>query len=145
MNQGLKNLSQWLKANKLSLNVKKTELIIFYPKNTKLDYGVEFKLNARRLTPINTVKYLGTLLDEHLLWTKQVNWVNSKLNQTTGILSKLRYNTSLPILKIIYHSLFGSHLQYGAQLWGQENCANRNNIQKLQNRALRKITFRKTP
>ena len=50
---------------------------------------------------------------------------------------------SLPILKIIYHSLFGSHIQYGAQLWGQENCVNRNNIPKLQNQALRKITFKK--
>ena len=145
MHQDLKNLSQWLKVNKFSLNVKKTELIKFHSTNTKLDYGIKFKRNERRLTPISTVKYLGILLDEHLLWTKQVSWVNSKLNQTAGILSKLRYNTSLPILKIIYHSLFGSHLQYGAQLWGQENCANRNNIQKLQNRALRKITFRKTP
>ena len=73
MNQDLKNLSQWLKANKLSLNVKKTELIIFHPKKTKLDYGVNFKLNGNRLNPISTVKYLGILLDEHLLWTKQVN------------------------------------------------------------------------
>ena len=105
MNQDLKNLSQWLKANKLSLNVKKTELIISHPKNTKLDYSVKFKLNSKTLNPISTVKYLGILLDEHLLWTKQVNWVNSKLNQTIGILSKLRYNTSLPILKIVYHSL----------------------------------------
>ena len=45
MNQDLKNLSQWLKANKLSLNVKKTELIILHPKNTKLDYGIKFKFN----------------------------------------------------------------------------------------------------
>ena len=29
LNQDLKSLSKWLKANKLSLNVKKTELIIF--------------------------------------------------------------------------------------------------------------------
>ena len=29
MNQDLKDLSQWLKASKLSLNVKKTDLIIF--------------------------------------------------------------------------------------------------------------------
>ena len=35
MNQDLKNLSQWLKARKLSLNVKKTELIIFHPKTLK--------------------------------------------------------------------------------------------------------------
>ena len=92
---------------------------------------------------ISAAKYLGIFLDEHLLWTKQVNWVNSKLNQTTGTLSKLWYNTSLPVLKIIYHSLFRSYLQYGTLLCGQENCANRNNIQKLQNRALRKITFKK--
>ena len=141
MNHNLKNFLQWLKANKLSLNVKKTELIIFHPEKTKVDYSVKFKLNGKRLNPISTVKYLGVLLDEHLLWTKQVNWVNSKLNQTIGILSKLRYSTTLPILKIFYHSLFGSHLQYGAQLWVQGNCVNRNNIQKLQNQALRKITF----
>ena len=138
MNQDLKNLSQWLKANKLSLNVKKTELIIFHPKKTKLDYSVKFKLNDKILNPISTVKHFGILLAEHLLWIKQVNWVKSKLNQTKGI---LRYNMSLPILKIVYHSLFGSHLQYGAQLWGKGNCVNRNNIQKLQNRALRKIIF----
>ena len=83
------------------------------------------------------------LLDKHLLWTKQINWVNSKLNQTIGILSELWYNTSLPILKIVSHSLFGSHLHYGTQLWEQGNCVNCNNIQKLHNRALRKIRFKK--
>ena len=76
LNQDLKSLSQWLKANKFSLNVKKTELIIFHPKNTKLDYGIKFKLNGRRLTPISAAKYLRILLDEHLFWTKQINWVN---------------------------------------------------------------------
>ena len=121
MNQDLKNLSQWLEADKLSFNVKKTELIIFHPKKTKLDYSVKFKLNGKILNPISTVKYFGILLDEHLLLTKQVNWVKSKLNQTNRI---LRYNMSLPILKIVYHSLFGSHLQYGAQLWGKGNCVN---------------------
>ena len=142
MNQDFKDLLQWLKANKLSLNAKKTELIIFHPKNTKLYYSVKFKLSGRRLISISTVKYLGILLDEHLLWTKQVSWVNSKLNQTTGILSKLSYSASLPILKIVYHSLFGSHLQYDTQLWRQGNCVNQNHIQDLQNRARRKITFK---
>ena len=67
MNQDLKNLSQWLKANKFYLNVKKSELMIFHPKNTKLDYSVKVELNERRLIPISTVKYLGILLDELLL------------------------------------------------------------------------------
>ena len=50
MNQDLKNLSQWLKANKLSLNVKKTELLTFHHKNTKLDYSVKFKLSGKELS-----------------------------------------------------------------------------------------------
>ena len=86
MNQDLKNLSQWLKANKLSLNVKKTELIIFHLKNTKLEHSVKFKLTGKRFNLISIVKYLGIFLDEHLLWTKQVNLVNSKLNQINGVL-----------------------------------------------------------
>ena len=59
MNHDLKNLMQQLKTNKLSLNIKKTELIIFHPKNTKLDYSVKFKLSDKRPNPISTVKYLG--------------------------------------------------------------------------------------
>ena len=56
-----------VKENKVSLNVKKIELIIFHPKNTKLEYDVKFKLHGRRLTPVSTVKYLGILLDEYLV------------------------------------------------------------------------------
>ena len=133
MNQHLKNLSQWLKA----------KLIIFNPKSTKLDYGIKLKLSGRRLTPISTVKYLTILLDEHLSWTKQVNCINSKLNQTIGTLSKLRDSTSLHISKNVYHSLFASHLQYGIHFWGQGSCVNQNNIQNLQNQALRKVIFKK--
>ena len=139
MNQDLKNLLQWLKANKLSLNVEKTELIIFHPKPAKLDYIVKFKLSGKRLNPISTVKYFRILLDKHLLWTNQLGKLKAKPNDWDS----LRYNTSLPILKIVYHSLFGSQLEYGAQLWGQGKYVNRNNMQKLQNRALRKITFKK--
>ena len=40
------------------------------------------------------------------------------------------------------YSLFGSHIQYGTEHWGRGNCVNQNNIQNLQNRSLRKITFK---
>ena len=40
MNFDLKNLSQWLKANKLFLNFSKTELIIFYSNSRKIDHSL---------------------------------------------------------------------------------------------------------
>ena len=65
------------------------------------------------------MKYLGVLLDEHLHWNEKISQVKMKLNRAIGILSKLRYNANLSVLKIIHHSLFGSHLLYGSQLWGK--------------------------
>ena len=68
------------------------------------------------------------LLDEHLKWTKQVIQVKIKLNQATDILSKLQNITNRNTLKMIYHSLFGSDLHYGAQLCGQPNTKNQKQI-----------------
>ena len=75
VNFDLKNLSQWLKANKLSLNFTKTELIIFHSGSKKIDHNLKLKLDEKGLTPTSTVKYLGVLLDDHLLWPKQINHV----------------------------------------------------------------------
>ena len=127
----------------MSLNVTKTELIIFHSNSKKTDPSLEFILDGEILIQTDTVIYLGVLLDDHLLWSKQINHVATKLNQAIGILSKLRNRATLKILKMTYRSLFCSHLLYGSQLWGQSNITNQNKIKKLQNRALRKILFKK--
>ena len=95
VNKDLFNLSNWLKANKLSLNVKKTELVIFRSRKLKIDNSFKFKAAAKRLAPTKSVKHLGVLLDEHLHWNEQISQVKMKLNRATGILSKLKYNTNL--------------------------------------------------
>ena len=128
MNKDLLNLSYWL---------------IFRPTGFKIDPSIKFKLQGMRLIPGQSVKYLGVFLDEHSQWTKQLPNVKIKLNKAIGILSKLRHNSNLDILKITYRSLFGSHLLYGCQLWGQKNQTSLNQIQILRNRALKGMTLRK--
>ena len=63
---------------------------------------------------MNTAKCLGILQDEHLQWSKYVPQVQVKLSRGIGFLSKLRHNANLKTLKIVYHLLFASHLQYSA-------------------------------
>ena len=59
VNLDMKNLTDWLNANKISLNVQKTELVIFKHQRKKLDCEVKIKLNRKRLHPTDSVKYLG--------------------------------------------------------------------------------------
>ena len=128
----LASLLVCLQTNKQSLNVKKTELVIFRSRKLMIDSSFKFKLDGKRLVPTKSVKYLGVLLDEHLHCNEHISQVKMKLNHAIGILSKLRYNANLSVLKIIYHSLFGSHLLYGSQIWGQKNLKMQTAFQTLQ-------------
>ena len=105
MNHDLRKLSMWLRANKLSLNIEKTELVVFRRQNTKLNNSFKIKLDGKRLFPKSSVKYLGVLLDEHLTWSPQISHVQMRLNRATGILSKLRSKQTF-IFSKLYIILF---------------------------------------
>ena len=62
----LKNMSNWVNANKITLNVTKTEFFIFKPRRKKLDFEFKIKLNGKKLFPANSVKYLGLKIDKQL-------------------------------------------------------------------------------
>ena len=62
VNFDLNNLSNWLNANNISLNVSKTELIMFKPRMKKVDFDLKLKLYGKRLYPTKSVKHLGIRL-----------------------------------------------------------------------------------
>ena len=80
INFDLKNLSNWLHANKISLNVSKTELIIFKPRMKKVDFDLKLKLNGKRIYPTKSVNYLDIKIDESLTWNEHINDIAIKLN-----------------------------------------------------------------
>ena len=68
VNAALKHRVNWLNANKVSLNVKQTEMVIFKSKQQKFESNLEIKLCNKRLYPIESVKYLGVKIDTNLSW-----------------------------------------------------------------------------
>ena len=78
----LKHLVNWLNANKISLNVKKTEMVIFKSKQKKLEGDLKIKLSGKRLYPTESVKYLGakTLVGNIMLMIFLLNWTESMLS-----------------------------------------------------------------
>ena len=95
LNKHLKQLSLWLNANKISLNVAKTKVILFKPKNKQLDTDLKLTLCRKRLCTTTQVKYLGILNDD-----------------------KLRYYVNKEISRTIYFAIFHSYLNYFTTVWG---------------------------
>ena len=62
----MKHLSVWLNANKIPLNVQKTELVIFKQKRKITDHEIKVKLNRKRLYATLSIKYLEIKIDGNL-------------------------------------------------------------------------------
>ena len=81
VNFDMKNLTDWLNANEISLNVHNTELVIFEHQRKKIGSEVKIKLNTKQLYPPDSVKYLGIKIDENLNWKHHVSDTAIKLNR----------------------------------------------------------------
>ena len=123
----MKHLNNWLSANKISLNVEKTELVIFKsPRKVLLD-EIKIKLSGKRLYPSNSVKYLGIKIDRFLHWHDQVNSIAVKLDRANALLLKIRNYVITETLRNIYFEMFDSHLSYSSIVWAQ----NINTVRRL--------------
>ena len=121
---------------KISLNVKKTELVIFKHRRKKLDSPIKIKLSRERLYPSKSVKYYGIKIDENLSWKQNIHAIAMKLNRSNALSYTIRNLVKRHILRTIYFVIFDTHLNYANLIWGQNlNAASR--IVILQKKALR--------
>ena len=107
LNTDLKATSEWLKSNRLSLNIKKSQLIIFHSKSKEVDFtSFSIKLEESKYKTSKYVKYLGIVIDENLSWSIHINDLSKKISRSNGILAKLRYFATKKILILVYPAFF---------------------------------------
>ena len=147
VNQELCKLFDWLTANKLTLNIKKTNFVIFRPAQRKLNYHPKimiFDNNQNKNVALEckeSVRYLGVIIDNNLSWKHHIDHVAIKINQTVGLICKLRHFLPRHTLLTIYRSLVTPYLTYGLMAMGQAYKSHLEKLLKLQKRALRFIYF----
>ena len=141
LNYDLKTVTDWLQANRLSLNVDKSKLIIFKSKQKRLSNTFSIKLNGSKLEPTDNVKYLGLYIDQNLSFDFHINQLSKKLSRSNGILAKLRHFAPIETLIAVYYSTFYSYLLYGCPVWSLTSLINLNCISILQKKCLRIINF----
>ena len=110
VNDELCKLYDWLITNKLSLNIKKSNYVIFRPRQKNVKYEVNLKIfnhhtnSYTSLERKSYVKYLGVLIDENLSWKHHILHIASKISTSIGIIARLRHFVPLNTLQHIYRS-----------------------------------------
>ena len=138
----MEKLYLWLNVNRLSLNIEKTNYIIFHAFNKPIKQKLQIQLNGKTITEKDCIKYLGILVDSSLSWKQQVSNVSKKISRSIGIMYKLRPYLPLNVMKSIYYSLVYSHLIYAIEVWGAAFKTELNKLFVLQKRAVRLMTYK---
>ena len=140
----LSALNLWLKVNKLSLNVAKTEFMIVGSRQ-KLDavadnHCINLNIEGKIIKRADHAKSLGLYIDKNLSWSKHIEETSKKISSGIGALKRLRPFISQNIAVQIYKALIEPHFEYCSPVWHGINNKLSDKLQKFQNRAARAIT-----
>ena len=81
----LRHVKKWLHANKLALNIDKTNFVVFHSPAKKFMEPIILKFCRKKISRANKVKCLGVLLDEALSWKPHLVELSRKLARSIGI------------------------------------------------------------
>ena len=142
-NNELNNISNWFAANKLSLNVEKTQFIQFnWSKNDPIEHE-NLSINGNYIQNVSHVKFLGVLVDKNMKWNEHISCKCSQISRTIGILHRLKNTLPKSILLTLYQSLIVPYISYGVVAWGSADQNLIKRITQLQKRAIRIISGKK--
>ena len=138
----MKNLNIWCCANKLTVNPSKStcNVLVVSP---KLIYDfteqITVSYDSSQIYSVKSAKYLGVIIDNRINFYKHIKALECKIARSVGILTKLKTILPKQNLLQLYYTLVHSHLTYGISIWGSTYPSYLQNLQKLQNKALKAI------
>ena len=144
INTELDHVSNWLKANKLSLNVKKSNVLLFRGRNAKKMDQFNIKIDGNPIEEKEFAKYLGLYFDNKLTFKPQIDHVLTKLKKGNGILAKLRHFVPNEKVRSVYFAHIESHLNYGSIIWGGAAKYHLDKIILAQKKGIKIMNFIKT-
>ena len=116
INNGLEQLQVWFSVNRLSLNVTKTNYMIFG--NRKLTADISVKINKEIINRVNATTLLGVMIDDKLNWKNHMLSVRSKLSKSCAIMYRASFLINKRGMHILYFSLVMPYIMYCAEVWG---------------------------
>lgn len=111
MNKELERICQWLKLNKLKINISKTKVMVLGKTSMKSALN-SIKVDGEVLGMESEFKYLGVILDDKLNFKANTDYVCKKV----GVLARLARNLTIGPRMSIYKAVIGPHFDYCSTL-----------------------------
>ncbi len=136
ISEELNKLHTWFDVNKLSLNVQKTNFIVFGRRQNNTD---SLTIRGKNIEQVYSTKFLGVIIDANLSWKPQISYIRNKLAKCTAIFYKSKDLINFEALMLLYNTLFLPYLSYCAEMWANTYKTRLHVLLVLQKRVVRII------
>ena len=138
INIELVNIHTWVRVNKLSLNIEKTNFMLFTPNGFSRNMNC-INIDGHRVEEVTQTKFLGVILDNKLNWHAHCEYICGKMSKGIGIIIKARKVFNETTLLSLYNSLILPYVSYCIHVWGKAYDTHLKHVLVLQNKAVRII------
>ena len=90
VNQELQKLCTWFSVNKLTLNISKTNFMLFTKHIVQSPSDIKICIKGQNIERVKVTKFLGVLIDEKLSLKEHISLVHNKICKSLSILYKVR-------------------------------------------------------
>ena len=115
INIELAKLNDWLKINKLPLNINKTKFMIFHNSRQQITIP-NISIDDVLIEYVHNFSFLGFHFNEHI-----INHISNMISRSIGVLNKLKILIPPWIKIMIYNALILPRINYALLSWGYKN------------------------
>ena len=138
INRELANVYAWVQSNKLSLNIDKTNYMLFSPKCACKPSKI-IVIYGQSIMEVNETKFLGVIIDNRLKWSSHLGHISNKISNGIGIITKVRKVFDASTLMSLYNSLILPYIMYCVHVWGSAYETHLRQLMSLQNKIVKLI------
>ena len=121
LQESLNNLKQYCDKWNLSVNIDKTEIMVFR-KGGVLSQNETWTFDSNEIEIVNNFNYLGVVLSSGGSYVKATNTLAGKALKAINSLMAITKEKEVPIdiMLSLFYSFVGPILNYGCEVWGFE-------------------------
>ena len=104
-------------SNKLSLDITKTNFIIFHSRQRYITFDIHLQIDGMLMGKVLVTKFVGVILHENLTWTDREKVVLNKCSTKFDICRKLSFILPSVVVYTPYISLIKPYIEYCNISW----------------------------
>nr|CAI5833762.1 unnamed protein product [Callosobruchus analis] len=139
VNREMIHLSEWLKCNKIKLNVQKTKCMVIGSRHNcqRVSDNISVKIDDISISVVDQIKYLGVQIDQQLNFSKHVDYICKKLGKKIGYFRRIAPKLSTWCKRVVYNTIIYPHFTYCSSLLIACSAEDKHKLQLLLNKCMR--------